>query len=161
MHRNLSSTIESYYGDASFSTGVLGRLDVTTGVLSWTNAGHPRPRLIRGGHVVKELECPPTPPWGTFERAPIVATEPLEPGDFVFLYTDGVSEARTPEGEQFGVERLRDLIEKHASELLRPHQILHTLLHAIRDHLKGDPRDDATFVLIQWEGPNNTVDSSA
>ena len=153
MHRNLSSTIDSYYRDSSFSTGVLGRLEVATGVLSWTNAGHPRPLLIRGGHVVKELVCPPTPPWGTFAREPTVATEPLEPGDFVFLYTDGVSEARTPEGEQFGVERLIDLIEKNASELLRPQQILHTLLHAIRDHLKSDPRDDATFVLMQWEGP--------
>ena len=160
MHRNLSATIDSYYRDASFSTGVLGRLDVATGLLHWTNAGHPLPLLIRGGHVVKELVCPPTPPWGTIAREPTVATEPLEPGDFVLLYTDGVSEARTPDGEQFGVERLINLIEKNASELLRPQQILHTLLHALRDHLDSDPRDDATFVLIHWEGPTNAVHSN-
>ena len=160
MHRNLSSTIDLYYGDSSFSTGVLGRLDVATGLLSWTNAGHPLPLLIRGGHVVKELVCPPTPPWGTIARDPTVATEPLEPGDFVLLYTDGVSEARTPEGEQFGVERLIELIDHNASELLPPQQILHTLLRAMRDHLNGDPRDDATWVLIQWAGPKDAFDSS-
>lgn len=161
IHRNLSSTIGSFYSDASFSTGVLGRLDVATGLLSWTNAGHPLPLLIRGGHVVKQLLCPPTPPWGTIEREPTVATESLEPGDFVLLYTDGVSEAHTSEGEQFGVERLIDLIDRNASELLRPQQILHALVHAIRGHLKGDPRDDATFVLLRWEGPKDEVDFRA
>ncbi len=153
MHRNLSSTIRSYYDDGSFSTGVLGRLDVATGLLTWTNAGHPLPLLIRGGQVVKQLACPPTPPWGTIERDPTVAAESLEPDDFVLLYTDGVSEAHTSEGEQFGVERLIDLISQSASELARPQQILHTLLHAIRVHINGDPRDDATFVLLKWGGP--------
>ena len=159
MHRNLASTISSYYRDTSFSTGVLGRLDVATGLLSWTNAGHPLPMLIRGGHVVKQLACAPTPPWGTIARNPTVATEPLEPGDFVLLYTDGVSEAHTPEGEQVGVEGLIDLIDRHASELLRPQQILHALLHTIRDHRRGDPRDDSTFVLFRWEGPKAVADS--
>ena len=152
MHRNLSSTIDDYYHDSSFSTGVLGRLELGSGMLSWTNAGHPLPLLIRGGRVVKELACRPTPPWGTVARDPTVATEQLEPGDSVLAFTDGVSEARTPEGVEFGVERLIDLIDQNASELLRPQQILQTLLHGIRNHLKGDPRDDATFVLIQWEG---------
>jgi serine phosphatase RsbU (regulator of sigma subunit) len=153
MHRNLSSTISSYYRDGSFSTGVLGRLDVATGLLSWTNAGHPLPLLIRGGRVVKQLVCPPTPPWGTIDRNPTVATEPLEPDDFVLLYTDGVSEAPTHKGEQFGVERLIDLVDRYASELARPQQILQALLHAVRTHIKGDPRDDATFVLLKWAGP--------
>ncbi len=158
IHRNLSSTIASYYRDASFSTGVLGRLDVATGMLSWTNAGHPVPLLIRGGHVVKQLVCPPTPPWGTLMRDPTVATESLEPGDFVLLYTDGVSEAHTPGGEHFGLERLIDLIDRSASELQRPQQILHTLIRAVSDHLKGDPHDDATFVLLRWDGPKNDVE---
>lgn len=153
IHRNLSSTIDSYYHDSSFSTGVLGQLDLASGLMSWTNAGHPLPLLIRNGRVVKELACPPTPPWGTIPRDPTVATESLEPGDSVLLYTDGVSEARTPEGAEFGVDRLTDLINRNASQLLRPQQILQTLLHGIRDHLNGDPRDDATFVLIQWHGP--------
>ncbi len=156
MHRNLASTIDSHYRDASFSTGILGRLDVATGALTWTNAGHPLPLLIRGGHVVKELACPPTPPWGTFEREPTVATESLEPGDFILLYTDGVSEARTHQGVEFGVERLIHLIERNASELLRPQQILNTLLRSMREHTAADARDDATFLLVQWEGPQGT-----
>ena len=94
MHTNLGSTIAAHYDDKSFATGVLARIDTDSGTLTWTNAGHPLPLLVRGRQVIRELACPPTPPWGTFPAPPTVATEELEPGDSVLLYTDGVTEAR-------------------------------------------------------------------
>ncbi|MBA2497650.1 MAG: serine/threonine-protein phosphatase [Acidimicrobiia bacterium] len=153
MHANLGSTVASHYDDRSFATGMLGRIDIETGVLTWTNAGHPLPLLIRNGRVVGQLACPPTPPWGIGGASPTVATECLEPGDGVLVYTDGVTEARDRAGQDLGIERLIDLTDRTASDLLRPERIVRHLVRSVRDHLGGDPVDDATVVLVRWAGP--------
>ena len=98
IHAHLDAALTSQFPDTSFATGQLAQIDIGTGTMTWTNAGHPVPLLIRNGRVVSGLECRPTPPWGlgsTFtpdERATI-ATIALEPGDSVLFYTDGVIEA--------------------------------------------------------------------
>jgi serine phosphatase RsbU (regulator of sigma subunit) len=154
MHDNLGATIASRYRDDSFATGVLARIELDTGTLTWTNAGHPRPLLIRNHQVVGELVGESTPPWGIFPRKPTMATQGLEPGDCVMLYTDGVIEARTSSGEFLGVERLIDLTNRRASELLRPESILRQLVADVLDHqATGDLADDATIVMVRWEGP--------
>ena len=122
-------------------------------MLTWTNAGHLLPLLIRAGRVVGELPCAPTPPWGLLRGEPTVATEQLEPNDCLLLYTDGVIEARTPEGEEFGVERLIDLIDRCASELLPPEAIARRLVDQVRGHQRAELTDDATVVLVRWDGP--------
>lgn len=153
IHASLESTIAGHYRDRSFVTGLLGSIDIETGVLRWTNAGHPLPLLIRNGRVVAELVCPPTPPWGIGGAGPTVATECLEPGDGVLLYTDGVTEARDAGGEDLGIERLVDLADRHASDLLRPERIVRHVVQGVRDHQGGgDPSDDATVVLVRWAG---------
>ena len=153
MHENLMSTIGAHYRGESFATGILGRVEVGTGMLTWTNAGHLLPLLIRGGKVVGELRCAPTPPWGLVGGEPTVATEQLEPNDCLLVYTDGVIEARTPEGEEFGVERLIDLIDRSASELLPPEAIARRLVDQVRAHQQAELADDATVVLLRWDGP--------
>ena len=154
MHANLGATVKAQYRDSSFATGVLGRVEIGTGEFNWTNAGHPLPLLIRGGRVVAALECRPTPPWGITGRPPTLATVSLEPGDSVLVYTDGVTEARDPGGDVFGVERLIDLMNRHASDLLSPPHILRQLVEGVRGHRGGDDlADDATVVLVRWDGP--------
>ena len=155
MHSSIATTMEGQPPDASFVSGLLARLAVDTGELTWTNAGHPLPLLIRGGRVIGELECPPTAPWGLGIGTPTVATESLEPGDCLLLYTDGVTEARTPDGELFEVERLIDLTESHASDLARPEEIVRRLAAAVLDHQRSELRDDATLVLVRWDGPSS------
>ena len=153
MHDNLGSTIASHYRDSSFATGVLARIDLDTGMLTWTNAGHPLPLLIRNGQVIAQLECEPTPPWGIFPHSPTMANQQLEPGDCVMLYTDGVIEARTPEGELFGIERLIELTNRHASDFLRPERILRHIVTSVLDHQASeDLADDATVVVVRWDG---------
>ena len=152
MHENLMATIGAHYRGKSFATGILGRIEVGTGVLTWTNAGHPLPLLVRGGNVVGELLCPPTPPWGIVGGAPTVATEQLEPDDRLLAYTDGVVEARTPEGEEFGIERLIDLVDRYTSDLLPPEAITRQLVEQVRAHQRAELADDATVVLLQWDG---------
>jgi serine phosphatase RsbU (regulator of sigma subunit) len=77
----------------------------------------------------------------------------LEPGDGVLLYTDGVTESRTPEGDLFGLDRLIDLTQANASDLIRPEELVRRLVGSVLDHQRADLRDDATVVLVRWNGP--------
>src|SRR3954451_504371 len=86
IYAHLDTVMTAQFPDA-FTTGQLARIDLDTGGMTWTNAGHPRPMLIRGGRVVGELGCDSTMPWGlgslTDATSVPVATEALEPGDSV------------------------------------------------------------------------------
>jgi serine phosphatase RsbU (regulator of sigma subunit) len=126
--------------------------------MTWTNAGHPLPLLIRQGQVIREMHCTPTVPWGIgpslrWPSTPSIAAEALEPGDCVLFYTDGVTEAHLPGGEQFGVNRLADLAGRHASEELEPEEIVRRLVRSVLEHQEDRLSDDATLVLLQWHGP--------
>jgi serine phosphatase RsbU (regulator of sigma subunit) len=71
----------------------------------------------------------------------------------VLLYTDGVTEARTRDGEMFGLERFADeVIRATAAGELAP-ETLRRLIHSILDAQPGRLRDDATIVLIEWWPP--------
>jgi serine phosphatase RsbU (regulator of sigma subunit) len=158
MHARLDAVMASEFKELAFATGQLARVDLDTGLLTWTNAGHPLALLVRNGRVIKELDCPPTVPWGLGGLTPpasgaTVATEALEPGDSVLFYTDGVVEAHLPGEEQFGVERLADLLGQHASDLLEPEEIVRRLVRAVLAHQDDRLSDDATLVLFQWIGP--------
>ncbi len=157
IHTGIDEAITAHGPPFTFATGQLAQLDIDTGVMTWTNAGHPLPFLIRGGSVIGELECRPTPPWGLgtiIERnaTPSVAIESLEPGDSVLFYTDGVTEAHKPGGAMFGVERLADLIGRHASDQVGPEEIVRQIVRAILEYKADQLADDATLVLVRWNG---------
>lgn len=154
MHTNVEEHLATAYGGHSFVTGQLARLDVESGVLSWTNAGHPRPLLVRGGRVVGQLQCVPSVPWGLAESrsAPTVATEPLQPNDRVIFYTDGVIEARRIDGG-FGIERLSDLVGQHCSDQVRADESVRHIVRAVLEHHEGRLDDDATVMIVDWH-PN-------
>jgi serine phosphatase RsbU (regulator of sigma subunit) len=164
MHLTLDDVIAAHCPPYTFATGQLAQLDVDTGALTWTNAGHPLPFLIRGGNVIRELECRPTPPWGLGatvapNAVPTMASEALEPGDGVLFYTDGVIEAHKPGGDLFGVERLADLIGRHASDLREPEEIVRQIVKSILDYKADQLADDATLVLVRWNGPRQLRDA--
>lgn len=155
MHANLDAVMTGEYPDLAFATGQLARIDIETGLMRWTNAGHPLPMLVRGGRVIGSLECPPTLPWGlgtiaNDDAEVTVAEASLEPGDSVLFYTDGVVEAHAPGGEQFGSERLADLTTQHTSDQLEPEEIVRRLVAAVLEHQHDTLTDDATMVLFRW-----------
>ncbi|MER6346327.1 PP2C family protein-serine/threonine phosphatase [Streptomyces sp. NPDC001595] len=141
-----------------FCTGVLTQLDLASGVLRWANCGHPTPLLIRDQRLlVDAMEREPDPPMGLPAlldgRARPTHELALQPGDRVLLYTDGVTEARTRDGEEFGLERFADyVIRAIAGGELAP-EILRRLIHSILDSQPGRLRDDATIVMIEWWPP--------
>jgi serine phosphatase RsbU (regulator of sigma subunit) len=155
MHQELDSTIKGHLGGSGFVTGQLAQLNVETGTLRWTNAGHPLPLLIRGGRVVDDLSCPPTLPWG-FGRngdVPHLAENSLQPGDGLLLYTDGAIEGRASTGGGFGLDRLTDLVGRTASDQLSAEEVVRRIGRAIVEHHKQHLEDDATLLLVQWNGP--------
>lgn len=156
IHDNLTATLTEQFQGAAFASGLLIRLEIATGVLTWTNAGHPAPLLVRGGQVIGELENVPTPPWGLFEGTPSEGTYSLEPGDCLLLYTDGVVESGAKSGDAFGLHRLADLVGQHASDQQQPEEIVRHLARAVLERVNTDLTDDATLVLVQWRGPHST-----
>ncbi len=157
IHAHLDAVIAEEFPQFAFTTGQLAQIDLDTGVMTWTNAGHPLPLLIRGGQAIGPLDCTPTLPWGLGALAnasatTTVATAALEPGDGVLFHTDGVIEAHKPGSEQFGTERLADLVGRHASDQLEPEEIIRRLVRSVLEHQQERLSDDATIVLFQWNG---------
>ena len=142
--------VEQFDGE-SFVTGHLCRLDVATGEFDWVNAGHPAPMLIRGSKVVSELQCDPCLPLGLGIRITEVGGCQLQPGDKLLFYSDGAIEARPTGGAQFGVERLRDLVEEYTGAGLLASETLRRLAGALREHRGGELEDDATLVFLEWQ----------
>ena len=158
IHANLEEALTRQFQGSVLATGLLARIDLETGGMTWTNAGHPPPILIRGGTALGELHCAPTAPWGLAAITdtvadPPTATETLEPGDSILFYTDGVVEAHLPGQEHFGVDRLVDLATRHASDQLEPEEIVRHLVRSVLDHQGDKLPDDATVVLFRWNGP--------
>ncbi len=153
MHAAIDEALAEHYDDISFATGIVARLDTGSGRLEWSCAGHPRPLLLRGRKVVAELSCDPILPFGLGDMTPKPVIEELEPDDMLLLYTDGVTEARTADGELFGLDRLTDLLEREAASGRTAEELLRRLARSVLDHQAGGLRDDATLLLVQWTGP--------
>jgi serine phosphatase RsbU (regulator of sigma subunit) len=156
IHTNLDEVLDRQF-ERTFVTGLLARINLDTGIMTWTNAGHPLPILIRGGTALGELRCEPTVPWGlariTHSVGEVtVGTEALEPGDTILFYTDGVVEAHGSENEPFGIDRLVDLTTRHASDQEDPEEIVRRLVGAILEHQSDELADDATIALFKWNG---------
>ena len=144
---------ESFKGD--FVTAQVAQLSTGTGRLTWANAGHPLPMLIRDGDVVGELLCEPRPPVGVHQMngAPTaVETVQLQPSDRVLFYTDGLVEGGRRGGSRFGVERLADLLARAHSEGLGCAETIRQLGHKVLEHAQYELNDDATMLLVEWRG---------
>lgn len=153
IHERLDEVLAENFGGEQFVTGQLARLDIQSGRLTWTNAGHPHPLHVRGDRVVATLSCQPSWPWGLGGRLREEAEEHLQPGDSVVFYTDGVIEGRGPSGESFGIERFVDLIERATASREPADVILRNAINGVLDFQDRRLRDDATIVWLTWDHP--------
>lgn len=155
--QRIDEAIAQTFGMESFTTAVLAHLDTATGLLTWLNAGHPPPLLFRGGRLVKLLTAEPVLPLGLWsltgaERAAsATATEQLRPGDRLVLYTDGVIEARSPDGTMFGVDRLVDAITRTLADGLPAPESTRRITAAVLAHQADHLDDDASLLLVGWD----------
>lgn len=148
----IDDAIDDQFGGGRFATGILATLDTRTGRLAWVNRGHHPPLVLRQGRPVATLdETPPAPPMGLrLGRPAEIARYHLEPGDRLLFYTDGVIEARSPEGEPFGIERFtRFVIHLEADGISAP-ETVRRLIHRVLAYQQGVLQDDATVLLLEW-----------
>ncbi len=147
------------FGGVAFATAVLAELDTDTGMLSWVNAGHPPPLLLRDGRLVKSLQIRPMLPLGLVVAGRpadtiTVGREQLQSNDRVLLYTDGVTEARSPTGAFFGEPALIDLLRRNFAAGLPAPETMRRVVRALLDHQQGQLTDDATLLLLEWRNSN-------
>lgn len=154
---HIESAVNDVFRAESFATGLLCELDTTRGLLTWISAGHYEPLLLRDGRLVRALKVEPLLPMGLNQQlsrtaSASIGTEQLQPGDMLLLYTDGVIEARSPDGEFFGQARLVDLITRNLAAGLPAPETMRRGVHALLEHQAGDLDDDATLLLVEWHG---------
>jgi hypothetical protein len=148
----VDDVLEQEFGDDSFVTAVLGRLDLVTGTLSLLSAAHPAPMLIRNGRPVGEVDVEPGLPLGFGSRTDQVVDAALEPGDRLLMFSDGVVEARSTQGAFFGLDRLVDLVTRQEAARQPAPETLRRLINAVLEHQQGMLQDDATVLLLEWAG---------
>ncbi|TYB56239.1 SpoIIE family protein phosphatase [Nonomuraea sp. PA05] len=135
-----------------FATGVLARLDLDSGSLTWVNRGHHPPLVLRDGHLVATLESIPDPPMGFgLDASTGTLHYQLEPGDRLLFYTDGIIEAQSPDGELFGLERFIDFVVRREADGMSAPETLRRLIQAILAHQRGRLQDDATVMTVEWQ----------
>ena len=132
-----------------FVTFWLGLVDLTTGHLTFCNAGHNPPVIGCGGDGVKFLDMLPNAPIGilpgmeyTDEEVETIKGQPL------FIYTDGLNEAENKESEQFSDERLLDIL--HNTHFNSAQQLIELLSTEVEAHRQGaEPNDDLTMMCLR------------
>jgi sigma-B regulation protein RsbU (phosphoserine phosphatase) len=121
------------------------------GVARWINAGHCPPLLVRAGGGVEALAASGCPV-GLFPMSPFSQEEvTLRKGDKLVIYTDGVSEAENPAGQQFSEERLTELVQNFAKASAAD---LHKgIIDAVGMFTAGAPQnDDLTLLVLEYGG---------
>ena len=144
MNRNLG---EEYKG-GDFVTMFVGILDLKTGFLDYCNAGHEAP-LVAG----RPLDVKRNLPVGALSDWNYEGQQTqLKSGDMLFLYTDGLSEAKNSTGELLGRKRVQQIVSEHAIDTAR--QLVGVLEAEERYHAgDAEQNDDITMLAIRWQ-PN-------
>jgi serine phosphatase RsbU (regulator of sigma subunit) len=131
-----------------YVTFFLARLAPLTGELTYVNAGHNPPLLMRAKGGVEKLEEGGMV-LGMFDSVPYAeATVRFEPGDVLLIYSDGLSEAWNEAGDEFGEDRLMELAQAHreapAADI---HERVLQAVDAFTDHAKAT--DDRTLIVLK------------
>ena len=138
-----------------FVTAFCGFLDLRTGRLRYSNAGHDRPLIVANGKPVQRLQSKSGLPLGVLHDFSYVVEEiTLEPGDALFLYTDGVTEATNRAEELFSMERLRGVLDARTSQ--EPPELIRSVLANVDRFAEGTAQaDDITMLCLQFRGAEN------
>ena len=129
-----------------FVTMFIGVLDLPTGRLRYCNAGHDRPVIVGADALPAEANLPV----GLFSDFVYEMQETvLAGGSTLFLYTDGLTEAKGRENKMFGVERVMDVLSGSAD--LTPVQLLEKMKREVHAFVEDEEQsDDLTMLAIRY-----------
>lgn len=136
-----------------FITAFEGVLDLVTGAFTFVNAGHEMPFIARAGGVYEPYKLRPGFVLAGMEHMKYQSGQiKLSPGDKIFQYTDGVTEATNAAMELYGMERLTDVLKKNAG--CRPADLLPAVKADIDAFVGEAPQfDDITMLCVEYRKP--------
>jgi phosphoserine phosphatase RsbU/P len=140
--------IATHHGNSNmFATVFFGLLDPVTGELLYINAGHESAFVISGDTLKKRLD-PTGPAVGMLPDMEFrIEGITLKPGNSLLLYTDGVTDARSPAEEEFAEARL---IEASTSPALSAQARIQNIMTALDEHIANrEQYDDVTLLTVQ------------
>jgi len=137
-------------GGDRYATVFYGVLD-KSGAFEYVNAGHVPPLIKRKSGAIERLDLASFPvgmfPEAEYESAAVK----LDKGDFLVIYTDGVSEAVNVKTEMFEEERLQQLLESFQGQTVE--QLAETIREGVKTFTQGAPQsDDITILVVQYKG---------
>ena len=140
-----------------FVTLFIGVLDLQTGKLQYCNAGHDKPVFIhQSPFTIHQLECNSNLPVGVFGDTKYTMQQTtLEQGSTLFLYTDGLTEAKNKQRKQFGLKRVMERLQATGDGLREPKELINTMTEALRAFVgEAEQSDDLTILVIRYENNN-------
>ena len=139
--------VENHMSQGYFVTLFFGVLDFSNGQLLYINAGHNPPAIVRSDGTL-ELLRPSGPAVGIVSNARFeIRQARLEPGEVLYTYTDGVTEARSATGEFFGESRLFDALRNGAASA---QELVDDLEARLEAHTAGSEQyDDITMLALR------------
>ncbi|MFG2037492.1 PP2C family protein-serine/threonine phosphatase [Dactylosporangium sp. NPDC048998] len=144
-----ADAIFSQYGGARHVATLLLSLNTGTGELRMIDAGSPRMLLVRGGQV-QDTPLDPQLPLGMFgDTRYVEETTRLQPGDRLFVVSDGVHSAVRPNEATFGERELSRAIR--STRLQPPAEAISSVMRSLRDyHAGAELADDALIICLDW-----------
>ncbi len=135
--------------DCMFVTVFYGIYDLETGEISYCNAGHNPPYVLKNNGQVEMLPMPKNPMVGAVEDMPYNEEKTrLEAGDTLFMYTDGVSEAMNPIYEEFGEQRIEAALKRCGGKNCQ--QIIDTIAADMKTFVgEAEQSDDITMLVLK------------
>ena len=145
---DLNSQLHALTEPNRFATFFWAVFDETGRDVTWVNAGHNAPMLLRASGAVERLG-PSGPPLGAIPVAAYrQSATALEPGDLLVIFTDGVTEAVDEGQQEFGEARLETLLRESRGETAN--LVCETIVTAVREFEAGAPQnDDITLVVAR------------
>ena len=142
-----NNLLAAYSAECMFVTVFYAIYNTKTGVVTYSNAGHNPPHVVRGDGTVKELPRSKNPMMGVFKIAYNEATLQLEPGDTLVMFTDGVTEAMNPNKDEFGTGRLRMTLGGLSGKSSQ--QVVEAIKTSIKEFADGaEQSDDITMLVV-------------
>ena len=150
MARSLNSMLMSFSRVETFATAFIAKIDLRAGRVSYCSAGHPPTMLLRAGTGEAELLSVQSGVIGAFETmAYETGSFAFEPGDIMFMYTDGAIEARDADGAFFGEQRLRDELLGHVGRGVKG--LCSEVLDTLDTFTGGALDDDIALVALRFD----------
>ncbi len=129
-------------------------IELSTGIVISVNAGHEGPAIKKAGGLWELEEVPHSIPIACMPQVKFEENKwVIEPGDYIFVYTDGVPDATNMEGKRFGTTRMVEALNQCSKE--KPEEIIKEIDNRIGE-FEGDADafDDTTMLCFMYKGAN-------